>query len=406
MAQSPLKFTTDTNQRPQWVQWVNWIGCQLDRVGIHPVNLNQESLLTSVQKQTKLQDWGEQPFLEGLQVLLHSLNEEANLSLTGRLLMRQYLKRLLVNRLQIQATLKQSPEILNVPIPRPLFIVGLPRSGTTFLHRLLAQDPKFRWLQLWELMQPCPPPIQNDPKIDPRIEAAQTLTQQYAKLAPAFTTAHALDAQIPEEGNPLFEHAFANILFELRAHVPSYGAWLRAQNMVPQYQYFRQQLQLLSWQWPGQWLLKAPVHLRYLRPLVQVFPDACIVQTHREPCAVVPSVCSLSALVRNMYTDDVDLSEVGKDWLELVAHAYHQGCQYRRQSDAVPICDVEYTDLLQSPLTVVRHIYEFFGDQLSPEVADKMQHWLRANPQHKHGTHSYSLEQFGLSEAAVMEKVA
>lgn len=404
MAQSPLQFTTDANQPPQWVQCVNWMGHQLDRTGIHLLTLNQESLLTSAQKQTELEDWGEQPFLEGLEILLHSLNSESNLSLLGRLLMRQYLKRLLVNRLQIQATLKQSPEIHDVPIRRPLFILGLPRSGTTFLHRLLAQDSKFRWLRLWELMQPCPPPALSNANIDPRIDAAQTLTQKYRKLAPAFHTAHFLDAQIPEEGNPLFEHAFSNILFELRAHVPSYGKWLRTQNMVPQYQYFRQQLQLLSWKWPGQWLLKAPVHLRHLSPLLEVFPDACIVQTHRDPCSVVPSVCSLAALVRSIYADNIDFSEVGKDWLEIVAHSHNQGGQYRRHSDSVPICDVEYTDLLSSPLAVVHHIYAFFGEVLSPESADKMQRWLNSNPQSKHGSHSYSLEQFGLSKAEVMEK--
>lgn len=396
--------TLDDNRSPQWVKWSNWIDRWLQHLGISFVQLSEDALIAAAQKKAQLFDWGGDSFRIGLKVLLASINEEANLSLTGRLLLRRYITDLLVNRLQIQATLKQYPEILAVPISRPLIITGLPRTGTTFLHRLLAQDSQFRYLRLWELLQPCPPPDLANADTDDRIKKTQAFAQKYEKVAPPFATAHLIGAQLPEEGNHLLEHAFTNFLFSLRAHAPTYEAWLRDQDMRSPYQYYRQQLQLLSWRSPGRWLLKAPFHLRNLEALVSVFPDACIVQTHRDPCTVVPSICSLVAIFRNIFTEAPDLDVVGQDALGIVAHAHASGRQFRVRNPAIKICDVNYADLVGDPLSVVNGIYSFWGEQLHPEAADKMQRWLIENPQHKHGVHRYSLEQFGLSEVDVQER--
>jgi hypothetical protein len=406
MTQSPLRFTLDANQRPQWVNWLNWGGQRLHQSGIPLVTLSEDSLLAAAQKQSQLSDWGDEHFRVGLQTLLVTLNGEANLSFMGRSLLRKYLTDRLVNRLQIQSTLTQNPDILEVPIERPLIITGLPRTGTTLLQRLLAQDSSFRWLRLWELLQPCPPPEKSAAESDPRIQKTQKFLKRYKTISPAFSTAHFVDAQIPEEGNQLFEHAFANFLFNLRFHAPTYENWLRAQSMVPQYQYYRQQLQLLSWRLPGRWLLKAPCHLRDLSALLQVFPDACIIHMHRNPGTVVPSLCSLAAMSRSIFTKDVELDVVGKDILDITAYSYNKGQQFRQQQSAALVCDVNYSDLVQNPLETVRSIYSFFGDRLQPETANNMQQWLIANPQKKHGTHQYSLEQFGLNEHEVRARFA
>ena len=406
MAQSTLQLTVNENQRPWWIHWMNWGGRRLQNLGIQPVQLNELSLLTTAQRKSQLTDWGDESFRVGLKTLVISLNEEAGLSLAGKIFLREDLIRLLINRLRIQATLKRHVEILEVPIQRPLVITGLPRTGTTFLHRLLAQDPQFRWLRFWELLQPCPPPEQNAANIDPRIQATQKTMRQYRDFAPAFSTTHFLGAQIPEEGNQLFEHAFTSLLFEIKAHVPSYGVWLRDQSMHSQYCYYRQQLQLLSWRWPGRWLLKAPFHLTYLKTLTKVFPDACVIHTHRDPLTVVPSICSLAAIARSAYTDRLDLSETGQYWLDYVSHSYKKGEQFRRQVSSISICDVNYRDLIQAPIETVHSIYNFFGEQLDQVTEQRMKHWLKANPQTKHGIHRYSLKQFGLTEADVQKKFA
>lgn len=403
MQQHSAQLTVNNNQHPRWMDWINWGGRRLQTIGIQSVQLNEEALLATAQKQTQLTDWGDDSFRVGFKVLMTALNEEADLSLVGRLFLRADLSRLLVNRLQIQATLKRHPEILEVPIRRPLVITGLPRTGTTFLHRLLAQDPQFRWLRLWELLQPCPPPEKHMGEPDPRIQAAEKIARQYQTLSPVFSTTHHLQAQLPEEGNQLFEHAFSTLLYELRAHVPSYRDWLRTQTMRSQYHYYRQQLQLLSWHWPGRWLLKAPAHLTYLESLTQVFPDACIIQTHRDPCSVVPSICSLATLVRNIYTEQVDRSAIGKYWLEALSYGYEKGHQYRRQTPSTLICDVNYPDLIQDPIQTVHRIYDFFNDSLDSSTEQNMVNWLDANPQTKHGVHRYSIEQFGLTETEIRQ---
>ena len=402
MTQKTSRYTLDDNQLPQWVQGLNLSDHLFKRIGFC-FKLNQESLLTNAIKQTHLSDWGDQSFLIGLNTLLSSLEQEANLSLTGRLLLRKYLTDLLVNRLKIQFTFNEFPEILNVPIVRPLFITGLPRTGTTFLQRLLAQDSKFRWLHLWELLKPCPPPKLIDKNTDSRILNTYKLAQKYRKLAPAFSTVHFVDVQIPEECNQLFEHEFANWLFFFRAHVPTYETWLRCQSMISQYKYYRQQLQLLSWQWPGRWLLKAPYHLRNLEALIQAFPDACIVQTHRDPSTIVPSLCSLTAIYRNIFIDKLDLEVIGKDVLGLTAHSYQKARQFRSQNSSLPICDVNYSELIQDPIKTVQKIYCFFGDDLKPEAEYRMRQWILDHPQTQHGLHRYSLEQFGLTNKEVHE---
>ena len=215
MTQRSLGSTINNNHRPKWVQGFNRADRRLQKVGITLITFSEDSLIANAQKEAQLSDWGDSSFRPGLRTLLTSIRQEANLGLTGRWLMRKHLTDLLVNRLQIQSTLKQHSEILDVPIRRPLIVTGLPRTGTTFLQRLMAQDPQFRWLRLWELVQPCPPPDTASADADPRIQKTQTLAQQYKTIAPTLSTAHLIEAQLPEEGNPLLEHAFTNILFDL-----------------------------------------------------------------------------------------------------------------------------------------------------------------------------------------------
>ena len=406
MTSNPTSATIEKNTRPRWTNWLNRGGTALRQIGVPLADLNETSLLSAAQHHAQLSDWGNEDFRVGLQILLKSLEREANLNFMGRLILRKYLLQLLVNRLKIQNTFKRHPEILQVPIRQPLFITGLPRTGTTFLHRLLAQDPNCRWLRLWELLNPCPPPDKHTAETDARIEKASKFIQRQQTLAPALTTAHALDAQAPEEGNQLYEHSFASMMFEFRLNIPSYGSWLKSQDMVAQYQYCRQQLQLLGWHWSGRWVLKEPVHLFHLDALLEVFPDACIVQTHRDPLTVIPSMCSLVAIVRNLFTNDPDLEELGEYWLNRLANGIERAMEVRTQMNSNYFYDVSYRSLIQDPIGTARQIYNYFGYDWSTEVETNMKQWLAKNPQHKHGVHRYSLEQFGLDETMVSQRFA
>ncbi|WP_019504294.1 sulfotransferase [Pleurocapsa sp. PCC 7319] len=404
MTSNSTQATIEKNTRPQWTNWLDWGGTKLRQIGVPLADLSETSLLSTAQNQSQLSDWGNEDFRVALQILLKSLEREANLNFMGRLILRKYFLQLLVNRLKIQDTFKHHPEILQVPIRKPLFITGLPRTGTTFLHRLLAQDPNCRWLHLWELYNPCPPPEKYNAETDARIEIARKFIQRQQNLAPALAIAHALDAQAPEEGNQLFEHSFASMLFEFRFCVPSYGAWLKTQDMVAQYQYFRQQLQLLGWHWSGRWVLKEPVHLFHLDALLEVFPDACIVQTHRAPFEVMPSMCSLVAIVRNVFTNETDLEELGEYWLNRLVNGIERAMEVRQQMNSKCFYDVSYRSLIHDPVGTARQIYNFFDYDWNIQVETNMKQWLSRNPQHKHGVHRYSSEQFGLDAGLVNQR--
>ncbi|MGB3536214.1 MAG: sulfotransferase [Microcoleaceae cyanobacterium] len=403
MVQPALTF-----QKPDrsWkMSLINQIASPLARNGIPGVDLTASSLLKDAQQQTQLSDWGDPHFRVALETLLNAFDTEARLNFLGRYFLRRYCLNLLKNRLQLQADFKHYPEIQQVPIQRPLFILGLPRTGTTFLHNLLSQDPNSRWLRMWELYFPVPAPEENDPNCPARIEAAQAMIDSVQKLAPKLAIAHDLKATNPEECNVLFEHEFTSLLFGLRTHIPSYTQWLDTLDWTPFYQSYRQQLQYLSWRYRrDHWVLKAPVHLLHLDTLLKVFPDANIVWNHRDPLETLPSVCSLCGIIRSIYTDHIDLNEIGQYWLNRLADGVESAIVARQSVSEEQFFDVNYSDLTQNPINTVRRIYDHFDYPYTPEMEQNINRWLTDNPQHKHGVHRYCLETFGLDAEAVNQR--
>lgn len=402
-----LSQTLEPSYRPAWLRLINRTGSTLRSVGLPLANLSEDSLLSVAQRQIGLDDWGDESFRVPLRILLESLETEANLNFVGRYLLRQTCLKLLVNRLQLQANFKCYPEILQVPIRRPLFILGLPRTGSTFLHNLLSQDSSSRWLHLWELFSPSPPPESQTWETDPRIAQAEKLVRQYNYLAPKLASAHYLNSNGPEECNSLFEHQFMSLIFEFRTEVKSYSQWLWAQDWTAAYQYYRHQLQLLGWHFPNQrWVLKAPAHLLNLDALLTIFPDACIIQTHRNPLKVIASACSLTAIVHGIYTDRVNLKSVGEHCLNLWVKAIERGMQVREHAPAKQFYDVDYLTLVQDPIGTVRKIYKHFDYEFNNSLEENLKRWISNNPQHKHGIHRYSLEQFNLQTETVNHQFA
>jgi Sulfotransferase family len=405
MVSSNVSLTFERPYRSIRYRLLNCGGTALSSVGIPLAPLNEESLLEQAQQLARLSDFGDESFRVPLRILLASLKEEAQLNFIGRTIQQKNLLRLLVNRLRLQEDFKRYPQIATVPIEKPLFILGLPRSGTTFLHNLLSQDPNCRWLHLWELFNPSPPPDDNTKESDPRIGEAQEIVASYNSLAPQLSIAHDLNPNGPEECNVLFEHDFVSILFELRTHVPSYSDWLSEQDLLTSYQYYRQQLQLLAWKWSRHhWTLKAPVHLAYLSTLMTVFPDARIIYTHRDPLKVLPSLCSLSALVRGIYSDRNDPKSIGQYWLKWLSNGIEKSMSMRQTVPSQQIYDLNYLDLLAEPIGTVRKIYEQLNYPFTVALEENLKRYISENPQYKHGIHRYSLEQFGLDSKKVRQQ--
>lgn len=358
---------------------------------------------------TGLSDWGDtlQDFRPGLARLMQSLDGESELNFIGRLMMRDYVQRLLVNRLKIARDLKQYPDIERVEIRRPLFIVGFPRTGSTLLQRLLARDPAARSLQAWEMMLPSPPPEAATYASDPRIKLADRRLRMLDWMAPEFSVAHEVVAGEPEECVSLLQTTLTSSCFELMARMPSYRDWLRTQDQTQPYRYYQRQLQLLQYRNARQhWVLKSPFHLLAIDALMQVFPDAVIVQTHRAPERVLPSLCSLFNAMHQLTSDRTDPRQLGSSMIELLAEANAHLDAAREKYPAERFMDVPYQGLVDDPVGTVRSIYTRFGYPLGDAALGQMQAWHGSNPQHRRGVHQYSLEQFGLTPADVERRFA
>jgi hypothetical protein len=221
---------------------INSCGHALHHCGLPPIRLSASALMAAAQRRTGLADWGDASFREAFRRLLAAYERTANLHLLGRLALRHECLRLLSNRLRIQDDLKRFPLIEQTPVRKPLVIVGLPRTGTTVLHHLLAQDPSARFPRLWELLQPSPPPYPGAPTPEPRLKQAEQMRHRALVLAPHFQALHPLSATGPEECLFLFQNTFMSVVFEAYGEVPDYITWLLQQDLTPAYRSYQQQL--------------------------------------------------------------------------------------------------------------------------------------------------------------------
>ena len=363
--------------------------------------LDPVALRDKAQRQTGLSDFGGTIFHEPFEILLQSLRDEAQLNARGVFMLHRTMLRLLTNRLRTEQAFADSPALAETPIPRPLYVIGFPRTGTTLLHNLLACDPAARWMRLWEGLYPAPAPQSLED--DPRIAEVEEWAAGFEKVAPRLAAAHKLDPRGPEECLWLIEHTFNDLIFELRAHVPTYSRWLAEHEAdVDIHQYYRRQLQLLGAHCRGNhWVFKAPRHLPGLAGLLAVFPEARIVQTHRDPATVLPSLCSLCEILRGAASDAVDKPTIGAHWHARLKAIFEQATAVRSTAAEGQILDIQYADLVTDPIATVQHIYAHHGYEFTELFEAAMRQWLAANRQHKHGAHRYTLEEYGLSEAQV-----
>jgi hypothetical protein len=252
-------------------------------------------------------------------------------------------------------------------------------------------------LSFWEAHTPSPPPERDTNDKDPRLRVARRHLRILGYLLPELAAIHEFGADRPEECYPLLATSFAGVQYTWGFAVPSYDEWFSSCDMQPVYRYFRKQLQLLQWHCSGRrWLLKSPVHLHYLDSFLAAFPDACIVQLHRDPLEVLPSACSLRATLRSMVTRRVDVRQLSESLTKEAAGDVTRAIEVRQQVGSGNFLDIGYRDLLRDTIGTARSIYERFGDVFTPTAEASMAAYLAANPQNKHGRHVYSLEQFFL----------
>jgi hypothetical protein len=386
--------------RPFGVKMINLVGRAAKAIGMHPVALDERSLVNRAIKKAGSSDFGGDGFREGLRRFLKSAETEADLTLLGRLMVQGYVTDNLINRLKLVDWRKKHPEIAREEIVAPLFIVGLPRTGTTILHALLEQDPANRSPLFWEVQFPVPPATPQTWDDDPRIAEDQKILDRLFHLVPGFNAMHPMGATMPQECVAVFTMCFMSEQLQVQFNVPSYQAWLDEQDMHPTYEFHKRFLQHLQsgGVHGGRWVLKSPAHLHLIDTVLDVFPDARIVHTHRDPLEVCASVASLTATLRSASTDTIDLEAIGRQqldwWAKLIAKSLEQRKRLAERSDR--FFDVKMGETVANPLEVVRRMYAHFGYPLTDEVEAKMVAFMRDNSRDKHGSHTYTPEDFGI----------
>jgi hypothetical protein len=369
-------------------------------------------LLAEAQRAAGSADFGDEAFREPLKVLLASLREEAPLSAVGIAMLRARILESLTTRLRSEDWIRRHPEIEREEIGAPIVVVGQTRTGTTLLHRLLASDPRHHGPLWWEVRFPAPLPGTRWDAPDPRIAIAEAEVAGILAADPEQASIHPWDAQAPDEEIMLLEHAFLSHVPESFTNLPSYRAWIDAQDWTPAYRTLRRFLQFLQWQkrqrgvLRERWVLKTPGHLGYLDTLLAVFPGALIVQTHRDPLQTIPSAASLNRSLWRLSSEAVDDREVARQWLQRMGWAVRRSLAARERIPARQIADVWFQDVLARPEDVVAEIYARFGIALTPAARSAFEVWLRDNRRDKRPPHEYTLAEFGLTESEIRAEFA
>jgi Sulfotransferase family len=369
-----------------------------------------EDLHESAARLTGLDDFGsdaEDRYVEGLRVLLDSYAHEAGLTPVGNKTKRAFLRSALVARLMSESGWKAHPEYADVPIERPVFVTGMPRTGTTALHRLLTVDPRHQGLELWLTEVPQPRPPRHTWESDPVYAGLAEAYGRHHVEHPEFMGMHDISADQPEECWRLLRQSTASISFESLAHIPTYSGWLDAYDWRPAYRRHRANLQMIGLpDAERRWVLKNPSHLFALDALLAAYPDALVVHTHRSPRTAVASACSLSAHATKGWSDTFTGARLGDDTLELLGRGVDRFTSARARHDPSHFADVYYDDFVADPLGTVRDIYETFGMAFGDDAQTAVTELHRQSTTARRPSHRYRLEDFGLRPEQVDARFA
>ena len=372
------------------------------------MKINANEILDQAKSETGLSDLGEPLFFEGLNKLIDSINNEANLNEIGIQAQPIRIQGLLSNRLRFEEDLKKFPEILDQEIIAPIVIVGLPRTGSTMTHRLLASDPNHTAMLWWEGRYPALLPGEKRGDIEARMELGKAEVDAVVAASPEALDIHPWDYKGADEEILLLEHNFLSTVPESFMALPSYSEWIEEQDHTLAYEDLKKFIQYLQWQNPGRekkrWVLKSPHHLGFIDKMISVFPDAKIIQTHRDPIKTVPSFCSMCANLFEPLTTNFDKVFIGKHWSNKLTRALNH-CMNISEQHPDNFLDLEFLNMIKDPIDEMKKIYEFIGEPFGEKTEVAMEAWREEN-KHEMGAHKYSLEEYDLTESQINDNFA
>ncbi|MBV9951602.1 MAG: sulfotransferase [Acidimicrobiia bacterium] len=385
---------------PDWFEELH------ETMGIGPEQrLDPMELLTeAIVREGGYDDYGDdQWFVAPFKALVASVEADGELSPMGRFQVRELLVGLLVTRLRLTRLLERHPEILELPVDAPVVVLGLPRTGTTHLHDLLSADPRFRYLPYWESLEPIAPGDGRPPaeRPDPRVERTDLALTMLNTAMPLFPAMHEMTTDGAHEEIQLLAVDFATMLFEASYDVAGYADWYRRTDQTHAYRTLKVLLQVLQFLRPAgeRWLLKSPQHLEQLGPLLSVFPDARIVQTHRDPVAVTASMTTMAAYSRRTNYLRIDPQRIGATWAERIEAMLLANLRDRPLVPDDQVMDVSFDEYMADQWAVLADVYDLAGMDLSDDVRGRLQAAMDARPRGRHGRVEYHLDDFGIDAA-------
>lgn len=367
-------------------------------------------LLAAARAMAGLEDFGDPHFMKGLSVLVEGFRNEAGLSATGEQMAFGGLLNMLVNKLRYVRDVKRHPEILEEKIARPIIILGLPRTGTTKLLRILGTDPQAQAMTYWRMMNPAPFPdeVPGDPR--GRIEAAQAAVAMLTERFPGFIARHPTEALQPDEEVLLMQGSFEHVVTWLFARMPSFYDHAMNGDPRPQYRFLHGQMQYLQWQDGGargrSWVLKSPCHTGFVDVLLETFPDAVLVHCHRDVNGLLPSIAGLVEQMRRIHSDHVDRRLLGEDMLTYFGRLMDRYLELREKLHPDRIIDVRYDEVLHDAVGVVRRVYERIGRTLTQEDARRIAAWEAERPPHYLGHYTYAAADYGYGPDTIDRRFA
>lgn len=366
--------------------------------------LSVDALVDAARAQSGLADFGPEWFFEPLTRLVDSINREARLSDAGRIMVHERFTAALVNRLRTIDAVRRNPEIREERADVAGIILGLPRTGSTMLHRLLATAPGLTALRWWEALSYAPPPGELRGRPDTRVRAAETLLAAMLERNPDLLSIHPFQVHGADEEILILYQFFVGTMPEAEMYVPSFSAWLDGADQRAAYEDLRLVLQFLQWQ-DGtrrgrRWILKTPSHLSALDAVLAVFPDARLIMTHRDPLETIPSYCSMVAGLHRVTSDEVDAPEVGaftqRRWASLLE-------RFTALRDARPshFVDVQYAALTENPIAVATDVLRALGEEVDAQTVQGLERWVAENGRERRAAHRYAASDYGLTRAAL-----
>ena len=367
--------------------------------------INANDLLTDARTETGLTDLGDEGIIAPLNLLVGSLNKDAKLTERGEGAFIRTVTGYIANRLRVEDWLKHHPELLDRRVEKPMFVFGLPRTGTTLTINLLAEDPARRNFLRWEAFDSVPPPRPEEMHVGPRFQKAQDQIDFSMKHIPHISAIHHEDGDSPCECQFAMTPSFVAQVYDSQYHIPDYHKWfLYEADYVPAFRYQKRLLQLLQAENSGQWTLKNPWHPLYLNALNEVYPDAQLVMTHRDPVDVVGSACSLVWNVRVMLANEVDREQLGRDMVETFEVMIARQYAFRAKHGAEAIYDIQYDEQVRDPIGTMQRLYAHFDTALTPEAEGRMRDYTTNKPKDRFGKHVYSLADYGLTPDYIRER--